>query len=53
MSKTYVKAPEAPEHFQPDVEPGQTFDADYDDGTHTALVAAGWVQLADKKKGDK
>ena len=50
---TYKKLLDAPPHHEPDVEPGDTFDADYTPDQETALLAAGWIEPADKKKGDK
>lgn len=50
--KAYLKLKEAPEGFQPEVEVGEEFEADYDEDQARALVAAGWCEPA-KKKGDK
>lgn len=55
---TYAKGPDAPESFRPhdpesDVAEGDVFDEEYSESDERALICAGWIVPAEKKKGAK
>jgi hypothetical protein len=54
----YKRLPEAPETFHPEMlaegwKGGDVFEEDYNEDQERAVVAAGWCEPTEKKKGDK